>query len=69
MHDGMAHFQHALQADQRPIIDFVFSKQLGVVAEVPQEPAQLPHGSGGAVEAAGDQAPGEMLGLKHSETD
>ena len=69
MHDGVTHFQHTLQTNQRPFIDFVLSQQFGVVAEVAQEPAQLPHGSGSAIEAAGDQAPGQMRGFKHSETD
>src|SRR5439155_5788127 len=69
MHDGMTHLQHALEADQRLIIDFIFAQQLGVITEVAQEPGQLPHCSGPAVEAAGDQASGEMLGLKNSEAD
>ena len=64
MRDRMTYFQDTLQADQRAIIDFIVSQQFGVVAEVAQEPAQFPHRSGGAVEAAGDQASGQMLGLK-----
>ena len=67
MHDGMAHFQHALEADQRLIIDFIFSQQLGVIAEVAQKPAQLPHCFCGAVEAAADQAPGQMLRFENRE--
>ena len=67
MHDGMTHFQHTLEADQRLIIDFVFSQQLGVVSEVAQEPAQFPHGSSRAVESAGNQTSGHMPGLENRE--
>src|SRR5438445_465956 len=69
MHNGMTHFQHALEADQRLVIDFIFSQQLAVVAEVAQEPGQLPHCSCRAVKAAGDQTTSEMLGLENSEAD
>jgi len=58
MHDGMTYFHYTLEADQSLVIDFIFSQQLGVVAEVAQEPGQLPHCSGGAVKAAGGQAAG-----------
>ena len=33
MHDGMTYFHYTLQADQRLVIDFIFSQQLGVVAD------------------------------------
>ena len=69
MHDGMTYFHYTLQSNQRLIIDLVFSQQFCVVAEIAQKPAQLPHRSGGAVEAASDQAPGEMLGLENSEAE
>jgi hypothetical protein len=69
MHDGVTHFQHALQTDQRLIIDFVFSQELGVVSEVAQEPAQFPHGSGPAVEAACNQTSGQVPGLTNRKAD
>ena len=67
MYDDMTHFEHTLQAEQCLVVDFVLAQQFRVIAEVAQEPAQFPHGSGGAVEAAGDQASGQMLGLENSE--
>src|SRR5437016_11422030 len=69
MHDGMTYFHYTLEADQSLVIDFILSQQLGVVAEVAQKPAQLPHRSGGAVKAAGDQTSGEMLRLENCEAD
>ena len=35
----------SLQADQCLIVDLIFVQQFGVVGEVVQKPAQLPHGS------------------------
>ncbi len=69
MHDGMTNFQHTLQSDQRLIIDFIFSQQLGVIAEVAEKPGEFPHCSCCAVKATSDQAPGEVLGFENSETD
>src|SRR5436190_4927364 len=67
MYDGMTHFQHTLQIEQRLIIDFVFSQQLGVISKVAQEPAQFPHRSGRAVQAACNQTSGQMPGLENCE--
>ena len=69
MHDGMTYFHYTLEADQSLIIDFIFSQQLGVVTEVAQKPGEFPHCSGCAVEAASDQAPGQMLRFENSEAD
>ena len=69
MHDGMTHFQHALEADQRLVIDFIFSQQLGVVAEISQEPGQFPHRFRCAVKPAGNQAADQMLGFENCEAD
>ena len=41
----------------------------GWVTEVAQKPTQLPHSPRGAVQAAGHEAAGEMLGLEDSEAD
>src|SRR3984893_8640146 len=38
------------QAEQRLFIDFVSAHQIGVIAEIPQEPAEFPKRFGGAVE-------------------
>ena len=38
MHDGMTYFHYTLEADQRLVVDLVFSQQLGVIAEVAQKP-------------------------------
>ncbi len=51
VHGDFADLDHAPQVDQRLVINLVLSQQLRVVAEVAQKPAQLPHGSGCAVEA------------------
>ena len=69
MHNGMTYFHYTLQADQRLVIDFILSQQLGVIAEVAQEPGQFPHCSGCTVEAAGNQAAGQMLGFENREAD
>src|SRR5207245_5239664 len=68
MHDGMTYFHYTLEADQSLIIDFIFSQPLGVIAEIAQKPAHLPHGSGCAGKPAGNQAAGQMLGFENSET-
>ena len=53
MYRDFADLDHTPQVDQGLVIDLILSEQLGVIAEIAQEPAQLPHGSGRAVEAAG----------------
>src|SRR6266478_278171 len=40
------------QAEQRFFVDFISAHQIGVVAKVPQEPAEFPKRFGSAVEAA-----------------
>ena len=69
MHGDFADLDHAPQIDQGLVVDLVLSQQLSVIAEIPQEPAQLPHGSGCAVQAAGHEAPGQMPGLEDGEAD
>ena len=69
MHDGMANFYDALQSNQRFVVDLIFRQEFGVISEVAQKPAELPHGSRGAVQAAGDQAPGQMLGFENRKKD
>ena len=69
VHGDFADLDHAPQVDQGLVIDLVLSQQFGVVAEVAQEPAQLPHCPGCAVEAPGHETPGQMLGLEDGEAD
>src|ERR1700730_4594640 len=69
MHRDFADLYHAPEVEQGLVIDLILSEQLRVVAELAQKPAQLPHRSGGAVQAAGHEAPGQMLGFKDSEAD
>src|SRR6266446_6629006 len=45
----------ASQAHQRLFIDFVPAHQVGVVTEIPEEPAEFPKSFGGAVETAGER--------------
>jgi len=46
----MRNLDYPLESSYRFVVDFVSSKQVGVVAEITQEPAELPEGFGGAVE-------------------
>ena len=68
--DDFADLDHARQVDQCFVIDFIAAQQFGVVAEVAQEPAQLPQRFGCAVEAAGHETcPVRSLGLEDGEAD
>ncbi len=49
-------------------VDFVASEQFGVIAEIAQEPAQLPQRFRAAIEPAGDDLSGESAGFKDGET-
>src|SRR6266851_9304110 len=65
MHGDFADLDHAPKVDQ----SLVLSSQLSVIPEIPQEPAQLPHRSGCAVQATGHETPGQMPGLQDGEAD
>ena len=69
MHGDFADLDHAPQVDQGLVIDLILSEQFGVIAEVAQEPAQLPHRPGRAVQAAGHETPGQVPGLEDGEAD
>src|SRR6266853_3216497 len=43
------------QAEQGLVIDFVPAHQVGVVTEIPQEPAEFPKSFGGAVETSSER--------------
>src|ERR1022692_4919368 len=64
-----ADLYYAPQVDQGLVVDRILAQQFGVVAEVAQEPAQLPHSPGCAIESAGYEASGQMLGLEDREAD
>src|SRR5580704_19688357 len=66
--DGdMAELDYAAQADELTFIDFIPVDQFGVVAEVPQEPIQLPQGFGIAIEPAGNNVTAKAAGLKNNQ--
>ena len=67
LHGGLADLHHAPQSEQGLVIDLFSPEQLGVVAEIAQKPAQLPQGLGGAVQAAGHEAPGQFVGFEDGE--
>ena len=54
--------------DELGLVDFVASEQFGVVAEVAQEPVQLPQGLRAAIEPAGDDLSGKPAGLKDGQS-
>src|ERR1022692_4668622 len=64
-----ADLYYAPQVDQGLVVDRIIAQQFGVVAEVAQEPAQLPHSPGCAVDTASHKAAGQMLGLDNREPD
>src|SRR5664280_2195549 len=64
---GVADLHDSDQPAQSAFVDLVLAQQFGVIEEIPQKPTQLPHRLWGAVETAGDRAPGERLGLKNGE--
>jgi hypothetical protein len=65
IYDGVADLDDAAQTEQTFLIDFIAADEFGVIAEVAQEPIELPQSFGCAVEATRYGPPGEMLGLDH----
>ena len=51
-----------LQTYELGLVHFVASEQFGVVAEVAEEPVQLPHGLRAAIKTAGNELPANRLG-------
>jgi hypothetical protein len=66
-HKGVADLKNTLKTDQGLIVDFTSGQRIRVIVEVAKKPIQLPESFGGAVEASGKSAAGEMLGLKNRE--
>ena len=52
---------------KRLFIDFVSAHQIGVIAEIAQEPAELPEGLGSAVEPAGEGMALVFFGFENDE--
>ena len=65
----MADLDHALQTDQALLVNLISRQQFGVVAEIAQEPGELPQGFGGAVQASGNGSPGERLRLDYGKAE
>src|SRR6516164_3391969 len=61
--------QNTRQAQENPLIHFVASEQIGVVAEIAQEPVQFPERFLGAIEPARNLAGGKLLRLENRETE
>jgi Helix-turn-helix len=69
MHGNFADLYYSPQVDQSLVINLVLCQQLGVLAEVAQEPAQFPHRPGRAVDTSDHETLDQMFGLEHGETD
>ena len=67
--NGVADLDHPAESDEILVVDFVVAKQVSVVAEVAQEPSELPKRFGRAIDAAGKGFAFELLRLKDSETE
>src|ERR1700730_15404244 len=55
------------QAEQSFLIDFVSAHQIGVVAEIPQEPTEFPKRFGSAVETTGERTALTLSWFENSE--
>jgi hypothetical protein len=60
----VADLDDAAKPDQALLINFISPEQLGVVAEVAQEPVELPQRSRRAVETADDRMAAEFFGSR-----
>ena len=65
----MADLHHPAQSRQGFLIDLLVGQQFGVIEEIAQEPAQLPQGFLGAVEATDDGLAGQGAGLENGEAE
>jgi hypothetical protein len=59
----VADLDHALQTYELSFIHFIAPEQFGVVAEITQEPVELPKRFRAAIEPAGNDVPGKPVGL------
>jgi|SRR5580704_15462008 hypothetical protein len=65
--NGVADLDHAAKANEILIVDFVVVEQVGVVAEVPQKPSELPQGFGRAIDSASKSLALDLLRFKDTE--
>src|SRR5450631_882924 len=61
----MADLDDSLQTYELALVDFVATEEFSVVAEVAQEPVELPQGFRGAIEPAREAVASEPAGLKN----
>ena len=59
----------AAEVDQGLFIYLILGEQFHVIAEVAQEPVELPEGAFGALEPAGEALSGERLWFEHGESE
>src|ERR1700730_19228221 len=64
---GVGNPHDSSQAEQRLLIDFISAHQIGVIAEIPQEPAEFPKRFGSAVETTGQRTALTLSWFENSE--
>jgi hypothetical protein len=64
----MGDANNALQTEQSFFVEFVSTQQIGVIAEIAQEPAQPPKGFGCAVDPPSQEMAAVFFGLKYGES-
>src|ERR1039457_958571 len=67
VHDGATDLDYAAEANQVLVVDLIPVQQLGVIAEITQEPVKLPQCFWGAVEASHEGVAGQRFRGKHGE--
>src|ERR1017187_2303618 len=65
--DDVTDLDHALKPYEFPLVHFISSEQLGVVAKVSQEPVQLPQSFVAAIESARKKVARKPAGLKNGQ--
>jgi len=67
IHGGVGELDYAGEPNHAFLIELIADEQLGVVAEIAQEPGELPERSFRAPEAPGKGSAGQSLGLNYGE--
>src|ERR1022692_3478271 len=67
VHDGATDLDHAAKANQVLVVDLIPAQQLGVIAEIAQEPVKLPQCFRCAVEASHEGVAGQRFRFKNDE--
>src|SRR5579871_516972 len=65
----MRDLDHPVKLHQGTLLELIAPKEFGVVAKIPQKPAQLPKRLLRAIDPAGNEAAGKLLGFEHRELD